>query len=153
MAGPTVTASYEGSGTFASFSQSGDGRSSSFGYPIDGPKRDAEYRQLSAALGALIWINPLELNRARDSRHEFWVGAGYAYRVLFRNWIFYDLDGADVDLRAAYSKSYGSLSPIYLRLLYQYALSERTALGLQVGFDDIDGEAELSTSVQFGVRF
>jgi hypothetical protein len=118
------------------------------------PRQENEYGENIGSISLLLLFKPLKLVDAEKfKKHELIIGAGYSYNSYTMIISRYEINGNDYGLTGFSIKSNRAFEPYYCKLSYNYLFKENLFVGIVAAMNGFDGEGELLTGLQFGVKF
>lgn len=126
----------------------------SYGVPNGGPRQEQENGENLSSISLLLLFKPFDLiKNEKISKHELIIGAGYSFNSYTMISSQYEIIGSFYELTEFSIKSNRKFEPYYCKLGYNYLFKEKLLIGFVAGLNGFDGETELLTGLQFGIKF
>lgn len=125
-----------------------------YGVETGGPRQEQEYGENLSSISLLLLFKPFDLLKNEKLRkHELIIGTGISYNSYTMISSRYEINENNYVVTGFSVKSNSDFEPYYLKLNYNYFFKENLFLGFVAGFNGFDGEAELLSGFQFGIKF
>ncbi len=125
-----------------------------YGLTSSEPNHTIEYGENSSSISLILFFKPFDLLKSEKlKKHELLIGTGLSYSsfTIFNEQ--YNFNGSVVELVAMQVASKNEFVPYYCKLEYNYLFKKNLFAGLVFSANAFNGEAEILTGLQFGVKF
>lgn len=125
-----------------------------YGLSSSEPNSTAESGESSSSISLLLFFKPFDLFKGKKfEKHELLLGTGLSYCSYIKFGSGYRLNGTIYEPTAISTRSNREFAPYYGKIQYNYLFKENLFAGIVMGLNGFDGEAEILTGLQFGVKF
>lgn len=122
--------------------------------PVGGPIKESVSGESLGSISLLLVFLPFDLFKGEKlKKHELMIGAGCSFNSYTMVGTRYFIQGDDYEVLSFSLKSNKAIEPFYCKIGYNYLFRDNLFIGFVAGLNGYDGEAELLTGIQFGVKF
>lgn len=106
------------------------------------------------SIGLLAYFRPFDFSeKEKHKKHELLIGVGYVFNSYTIINTRYVQTGSGQELESFSVKSVKTFEPYFLKIAYNRIIKENLCVGVVTGLHGFDGEGEILTGFQFGIKF